>query len=198
MIEADIKCKLQNPEDVLTSNVFGLLNLLPDKYLCKIFNTVLPNDKKVSEDIFVIEEFELWKCLDGKVPDVYLKLKNGMEIVVEVKYGSPESDENQLKNYLDRLQNVDKFLIYLTADRTEPIYVTMKEIYKSLPIYWISWYKLNEIIKHLKQDGLPPVEYKILDLIHRYLNFKQFVYFSGWSSLKYITKVKFYEGEQNG
>lgn len=189
-----MKGKLQNAEDILTSNVFGLLKLVSDNTFGQIFNLLLSEDKKLPLDNFANYKLELWQRFDVKEPDVYLELTDGTKIIIEVKYGTQESSENQLKDYLK--YSDAKFLIYLTSDRTEPTDITQKPEYKVLPIYWTNWYKVNDIISKiaLQVDG---VEKKILELIVAYLQYKDFVYFSGWSSFD-LLKVKhltFYKGE---
>lgn len=182
MISAQIHGKLQNPEDVLTSSVFDLLSLLPARFLWGLFSPSFPPTFQLSVDASdpLDGVITLWKRMSGKEPDVHVILGERTEMIIEVKYGSGESSVNQLRNYYERLTAENKVLIYLTDDRNAPQEVLSK--YNDLPaIVWLSWYELNMRVKEmLNVPGQSHSEHRIISMIHNYLNFKDFIYFSGW------------------
>lgn len=184
MIYAELKSKIpevKRSEDILTSNVFTLFKILPEEYILKLICKIVPSsvsekikDKKVSE-------FSLWKKFSNlKEPEIYIKLDPEYYVLVEIKYMSPESGETQLKDYLGSIPFENKILIYLTADRTEPILTTKKSMYKGLPIYWTNWHKLKSAIEELFEKETDKIIQNIYKLIITYLNHKGFSYFDGW------------------
>lgn len=209
MIEAEMKSKipkLENWEDVLTSNIFGLLELMDYKYLKDIISKSKNHKNHSIEETLKdrhIEHVELWKY-DKSIgePDVLVTLDDGTFFIIEVKYFShehnkkeqiPEDDEEnsaeynengQLGKYLELEIDCKKsdFIIYLTAD-----YQSLKIIENSESsskecldsIYHIHWNDFNEHLIKIKCDG---IEKKIIDKIIQYLNFKGFTY---WRGFKY-------------
>jgi hypothetical protein len=158
MIEAEMMRKTpksENWEDVLTSNVFGLYELVNYKNMLEIL--------KVSKNIYgdnlneelsnkVIKDLTFWHYERGiGEPDIVVKCDDGSFFIIEIKYlsdgehnkkniedldsSSEEIDimneENgQLSKYLD-IELIEKykksdFIIYLTAD-----YQSLKKIKKS-------------------------------------------------------------------
>ncbi len=188
MIYAELKSKIPevtNREDILTSNVFTLIKLLPDQIILRILSDLLPkNEQGILPWNETIKCFEFWKKINSlKEPDIYIELESGFIIIIEAKYRSPESSEFQLKEYLELFNTKSKLLIYLTADRTEPFSTTRKEKYRCLPIYWTNWFLLNQTIKNIKSNY--EVINNILDTLITYLNHKKFAYFYGWKKIEY-------------
>lgn len=186
MIYAELKSKIpevSNREDILTSNVFTLIKLLPDQLILQIFCDLLPkNGQSILPKNETIKCFEFWKKINGlKEPDIYIELDSGFIIIIEVKYRSPESSEFQLKEYLELFNTESKLLIYLTADHTEPFPTTKKEKYKYLPIYWTNWFLLNRILNNIFSGN--EIVNNILNTLITYLNHKKFTYFYGWDQI---------------
>ena len=204
MIYAELKSKIPevlNREDILTSNVFTLIKLLPDQLILQILRDLLPaKGQNILPKNQKIKCFDFWKKINGlKEPDIYIETDSGFVIIIEVKYQSPESSESQLKDYLDLFRTESKILLYLTADRTEPFLTTQKKQYKSLPIYWANWYLLNRTLNNVVSND--ETINNILEMIITYLNHKKFNYFYGWNCIKNATNydLSFYRRkEQNG
>ena len=204
MIYAELKSKIpevSNREDILTSNVFTLIKLLPDKIILQILRDLLPvKEQNTLPQNQTIKCFDFWKKINSlKEPDIYIELDSGFVIIIEVKYLSPESSELQLKEYLDLFSTDSKLLLYLTADNTEPFLTTQKDQYKSLPIYWTNWYLLNQTLNNIVSNN--EIINNILELIITYLNHKKFTYFYGWDYIENKTNydLSFYKRkEQNG
>ncbi|RLD97778.1 MAG: hypothetical protein DRI92_05055 [Aquificota bacterium] len=152
MIEALIKGKLshdlENMEDILTSNVFGLIKYLPPKLLLFPFLRVaktIKGDlplKTISDDLS--SQLIFWPFLNETncrpcEPDLLLNLSDGTgktrySILIEAKFHSgkssyPDSSDfpnDQLAREYDNLQKYSEnvgsipVLIYLTADYGMP------------------------------------------------------------------------------
>ena len=204
MIYAELKHKIpetKNSEDVLTSNVFTFFKILPEKYILQLICEMVPSHIKNQIKDRNVCEFSIWKRFSNlKEPEIYIKLEPEYHVFIEIKYRSPESGETQLKNYLDLIPSENKILIYLTADRTEPVWTTQKAIYQGLPIFWVNWYKLKTVVEEFAKNESDEIVRNIYNLIVRYLNHKGFSCFDGWpadSMLGYMKtppKIWKYEG----
>jgi hypothetical protein len=211
MIYAELKGKTF-PEDILTSNVFGLLKLLPERILFSILSNAINLKRDNLEEIKSfdkIEKLEFWPSTSWGVPDLILILSNKQDdkaaVVIEVKYGASKTgtayldakgdlknkEEDQLARYWRYLcyefpKFENKFLVYLTEDRTIPleeIGYSIKATDNEARIYWLSWFKINNEVMELIKEDLPPVEKRILELIKVYLEHKGFICFDGWTRL---------------
>ena len=222
MIDAELHNKIPevtNREDILTSNVFGLLGLMDNKYLLDILH--IAKNYKNEKIAFgsEISTVELWRKFKNiGEPDVLVTLKNGEFFVIEVKYFSHEhnrkssgkkgnedqyEDVGQLAKYLNiKIDNKKSdFIVYLTAD-----YKSLKHIKSSNSsskkhldqIYHIHWEEFNGQLQKIEtiQD---PIEEKIVHKIIQYLDYKVFEYWKGFSYKKAykinITTKGFYECE---
>ena len=90
MIDAEINRKipkLESWEDVLTSNVFGLLNLLDNKYLLDIVSKARNYDGKTLGNTFInktIKNVELWKNFTSiGEPDVLVTLDDNTFFIID-------------------------------------------------------------------------------------------------------------------
>ncbi len=201
MIYAEIKSKIpevSNREDILTSNVFTLIKLLPDQVILQILSDLLPKkEQSVLPKNETIKCFDFWKKINSlKEPDIYIELDSGFVIIIEVKYLSPESSEFQLKEYLELFNTESKLLLYLTADHTEPFLTTQKEQYKSLPIYWTNWYLFNRTLNNITSTN--ETINNIFHTLITYLNYKKFTYFYGWDYIENSTNydLNFYKRKE--
>lgn len=123
MIYAEMKGKLPAvfySEDVLTSNVFGLLKLLPDNLLIELLslsNLVslsenLPREN-LSDNLKIydkVHSFEFWKRIETGEPDIFIIFKSEEHpnqqaiVLIEVKYmasksgSAHEDEEGELQN----------------------------------------------------------------------------------------------------
>lgn len=205
MIEAELHGKipkLETWEDVLTSNVFGLLDLIDNKYLLEIiFKAKNIHDNYIIDKLKnkKIKSVELWKKFKNiGEPDILVTLDDDTFFIIEVKYFSHEhnkkeqveneddiekyQENGQLKKYLNIAIDNKKsdFIVYLTAN-----YQSLKAIQNSDStskscldnIYHIHWDDFNAHLISKKPDG---IEKKIIDKINEYLEFKGFTYWSGF------------------
>jgi len=207
MIEAEMHNKipqLETWEDILTSNVFGLLELMEYKYLLDLISMARNHKNDSIENKLKdrkIRTVELWKYFKNiGEPDILVKLDDGTFFIIEVKYfshehnkknkhieGSNEEDnteDGQLSKYLNI--EIDKqksdFIIYLTADYQSIKHIkdsksTSKECLNS--IYHIHWDKFNEYLG--KIEKLEGIEKNIVNKIIKYLNYKGFEHWNGFS-----------------
>lgn len=225
MIEAELYNKipkLERWEDILTSNVFGLLDLIDNKYLLEIIS----NAKNIHNDSISnrvkgknIKDVELWRNFTSiGEPDIVVTLDDNTFFIIEVKYFSHEhnskkdednntevdnyEEQGQLDKYFNiKIDNYNKndFIIYLTQD-----YQSLKVIQENKEnssnniidnVYHLHWNDFNEFL--IKIENIEGIEKKIIDKIIEYLNFKGFVYWEGFKYKKEykikITKRGFYD-----
>ncbi len=214
MIEAEIKRKIpkiDNWEDILTSNIFGLLDLIDNKYLLRIVSNATNIDGNTLSDTLKnkkIKNIELWKYFKNiGEPDILVTLNDDTFFIIEVKYFSHEhnskkeileddnEDEQQEQGQLEKYLNIDidnkksDFIIYLTQD-----YQSLKVIQNNKQnssnnvidrIYHIHWNKFNEFFNEL--ENIVGIEEKIIGKLVEYLDFKGFTY---WNGFKYKTEYK--------
>lgn len=211
MIYAELKGKTF-PEDILTSNVFGLLKLLPERILVDLLSHAINpkgNNLEAIKPFDTVEKLEFWPSTNWGIPDLLLILCNKQDnktaVVIEVKDGASKTgtayidekgdlknkEEDQLARYWhylceEFLRFENRFLVYLTGDRTIPfedIESSIKATDNEAKIYWLSWYEIGTTIKDLIKDDLPFIEKRILELISIYLDHKGFICFEGWTQL---------------
>ena len=194
MIDAEMRQKLpiaESREDVLTSNVFGLLELVEYKGLIEILATARNINGETCEKLqnkhLKIENVELWKNFGGVEPDVFVTLEDGTQFVIEVKYYGGEHNkriveedeeriQGQLKKYME-ITDTD-FLIYLTQN-----YSALKELSensreKEDQIYHIHWEEFNDELKKVKK--LQGCEKNVFEKLIDYLDFKGFEIWQGF------------------
>jgi len=195
--------KLELWEDVLTSNIFGLWELLDYKYLLQFlsFSTNIDGEKISSflENKKIID-IKFWPQYRGiGEPDLVVTLNDNSFFIIEIKYFSNEHNKNidvsetdigyiekgQLDKYLDiEIDNKkNDFIIYLTQDYQSLKYIrdsqsSSKNILNN--IYHLHWNELNEYL--LKLDSMIGIEKNIVDKMIEYLDFKGFEY---WTGFKY-------------
>jgi hypothetical protein len=115
MIEADLQGKLHVPEDVLTSNCFGLMRLLPDSYLAEFLGlaTSISGEFIPLSGFTEILSFKFWPWLPtGGIPDAIAMMvspehMNTVAVIIEIKHGSGKSgfSEGPFENAeIDRTQ----------------------------------------------------------------------------------------------
>jgi len=143
------------------------------------------------------------------IPDVFIKLESNNTsrsavLVIEVKHrsgksGSAEEDEegmiknqevDQLNRYWESLVQLypqsDKAVVFLTGHRVMPrkdLETSLKASEGKANLFWLSWYNLYAFVFETLSSGKYPVEsteYKILQLLESYLQFKGYMPFSGW------------------
>lgn len=194
MIDAEIRKKIRHDtivsrqEDVLTSNIFGLMRMVPD-HLIKVLTNAkhIANNKKLTQIItspILLNSFELWKKFQNKnektekrrdEPDVYFELENSIKIIVEVKYLSGESDENQLIDYAEHCD----YLIYLTFFNDHHKKAKEKYSYHE-KIYLLTWKEFHNAIQNIpKSDSL--IESALLAQVSQYLDYKFGSIWNGWA-----------------
>ncbi len=203
--------KIDNREDILTSNVFGLFDLINNKYVLEIVSTATNIDGKTLEDTLKnkkIKNIELWKNFkDFGEPDIVVTLNDNSFFVIEVKYFSHEhnskkevsedsnedqvQEQGQLQKYLNiEIDNKKSdFIVYLTQD-----YQSLKIIQDNKQsssnkvidkIYHIHWNKFNEFFNGL--ENIKGLEKNIISKLEEYLEYKGFSY---WNGFKYKTEYK--------
>ena len=194
MIDAEIRKKIRQDtvisrqEDILTSNIFGLMRLVPDHLIKVLANAkhIAANEKlaQINTSPIALNSFELWKKFQNKnqktekrrdEPDVYFELENSIKIIVEVKYLSGESDENQLIDYAEHCD----YLIYLTFFNDH--HKKAKEKYSHhKKIYLLTWKEFHNAIRNIpKSDSL--IESALLAQVAQYLDYKFGSIWDGWA-----------------
>lgn len=193
MIDAEIRKKIRQDtaisrqEDVLTSNIFGLMRLVPDHLITVLTNAkhISANEKlaHINTSPIALNSFELWKKFQNKnektekrrdEPDVYFELENSLKIIIEVKYLSGESDENQLIDYAEHCD----YLIYLTFFNDH--HKKAKEKYSQHEkIYLLTWREFYNAVRNIpKSDSI--IESALLAQVAQYLDYKFGSIWDGW------------------
>lgn len=210
MIDAEIRKKIRQGtavsqlEDVLTSNVFGLMRMIPHHLIKILANAkhIRENEKltQISALSITSNSFELWKTFQNKnektnknrdEPDVYFELDNGKKIIVEVKYLSGESDENQLIDYAEHCD----YLIYLTFFHEHHKRAKEKYLYHE-KIYLLTWREFYSLLRDIPKSNSVIESALISHLLH-YLAYKFGSIWDGWS--KNLGKINYpYGGFYSG
>jgi len=195
MIDAEIRKKIRQGtavsqlEDVLTSNVFGLMRMIPHHLIKILANAkhIRENEKltQISALSITSNSFELWKTFQNKneetdknrdEPDVYFELNNGKKVIVEVKYLSGESDENQLIDYSEHCD----YLIYLTFFNEHR--QKAKEKYSDHEkIYLLTWREFCHLLKEILPQSNSAIESALINHISNYLDYKIGSIWDGWN-----------------
>ena len=206
MIQAELHGKLseiKNSEDVLTSNIFGLLKYLPNDILLNILDHAKTlSGKKIEFDLkSYIPEFIFWENIKGYgEPDLIIKFRNkvGHELIlcIEIKYYSSKSgdgDNDQLKRYFEALSISSKekssFLgvVYLTKypSRKELedslYYIKQKELDDSEEkLFQLRWFEITKSLENYNGVLNRHEDLIVKDLIE-YLKYKNFVEFTDFT-----------------
>ncbi len=211
MISAEMKNKtpsFENKEDILTSNVFGLWELIDYKRLLGFISMAKNHKGDSIENKFKnkkIKTVELWKYFKNiGEPDILVTLNDGIFFVIEIKYFSHEhnkkgkqsesddregeyKEDGQLAKYLDIEMDNKKsnFIIYLTADYQSIQHIkdsnsSSKEYLNN--IYHIHWDQLNEYLqKDTKIQKFKGTKKNVVNKIIKYLDYKGFEYWKGFN-----------------
>ncbi len=195
MIDAEMRGKIRpdvavsRQEDVLTSNVFGLMQIVP-KHLINILAKAkhIKDDHRlggvIASSWVIPDSFKLWESFKKAKqneglrdePDVYFELENKMKIIVEVKYRSGESNESQLANYAEHCTH----LVYLTFFNDHQREAKEKYV-EHEKVYLLSWRDFYHALRDEidKADSL--VSSALLRHIEKYLSYKIGSIWDGWS-----------------
>ncbi len=223
MIQAELKGKLpelENSEDALTSCVFGLIKYIPiDKGLFKILEktkdynsgrSILHNNPSLTQYDSV--EYYFWeKSSKYGEPDIILLFSSKNQVlepvilVIEIKYYSLESRDNQLKDYYIALSDeygrrtfsnnkLSNFkgnflgLVYLTYyPQKEEVENTIRKLteeyvsFNKKTIYQLKWGDLAKIFKNYPLNK--SYDSTIAKDIFSILNKKNLIGFEGWSKV---------------
>ena len=209
MIYAEIKGKIpevRDKEDLLTSNVIGLLSLLPDFIFVRILNQSIDSDgKSLNLEESQNVKLHFWKKFDYGEPDIFIEGKTFVGII-EAKFKSAKSGSayeneetkeienkeiDQLGKYWKGIENYngEKFLIYLTNDPCFPfesIKISEKVSGEKARIFWLNWTSIHYELVNLQNDErLNDTDRKIIKLLESYCKYKGFKHFMGWEALDY-------------
>jgi hypothetical protein len=213
MIEAEIKGKVpevQNKEDILTSNVFGLLKYLNqrDLILQILYQARTLSGKSFLDSVdFSLEKyipkFYFWKQIVGYgEPDLIIKFEkeddSALLLCIEVKYYSSKSGEGDDDQLLRYFRGMTKFANLSESNFLGVIYLTKypsrKEIAESLnhiqnkgdiaaedKLFQLKWTQITEAIESYDKRQLGTVEKMILKDLINYLKYKNLIGFSKFS-----------------
>lgn len=186
-------------EDQLTGDFFGAMRYIEFREgLGKIIKEALNNEDVAWIDNIEKPKYIFWrkdlkhkrtnqKAEDSTEPDVIIEDKEAV-ILVEVKYLSGPSDdtvnkktqiERECKFLIDNYNKKQKIFIYLAKeDAFEDLKGQIRKVkqeYPEVKIIQISWQKILEAVKKVKQETEPKsYKYTILDDIYNLLKIKGF------------------------
>ncbi len=166
------------------------MRMLPNCLIKILANAkhITDNEKlvQISTSIIAPSSFELWKKFQNKnektdklrdEPDVYFELEDGKKVIIEVKYHSDESSENQLSDYAKHCD----YLIYLTFRSVHQTQAKSK--YANHPnIYLLSWREFYQALQAIPKPS-SSIESSLLLHIEKYLNYKIGSIWDGWVSI---------------
>jgi hypothetical protein len=213
MIQAEMKGKIpeiDRLEDVLTSNVFGLLRYVknPAVLLWILGQARTLSGKGLAESVDVdlttySPEFLFWEQVGtyGE-PDLIIRFSKAgnsdLILCIEVKYYSSKSgegDDDQLRRYFEGVSGVASLsastllgIIYLTK------HPSRKELIDSLKhiqgkgvinaeekLFQLRWTEMAEALENADLSQLSTSERMVLTDLRDYLRYKNLVGFSGFS-----------------
>ena len=159
-------------EDILTSRVFGILEILDrTKFLLPILKQCEINLEQDSKPENL--SFSYWEKMGKRTPDVILKDKSTL-IFIECKLGSPLDIHQLTEEYEDGMKaRKDFWLIAVTRDWVEPLQIQKaKEILmkrkngvKEPHIHWVNWQKIYAILHSNTKSGDQAEKKLISDLL---------------------------------
>jgi hypothetical protein len=184
MFEAEIKNKLKNDEDRLTSYVFGTLEIADrNLVLGTVFSDIGIDIKHENLENLTFRYWEKYSEGDLRVPDVIIEGSN-LLIFVENKLDSSVLSDQLIEEFKDGSKHKDNFyLLCLTKDRKEP--PEIDQVRSALKvgierIKWGSWWWIyDEIQNILKKQGISNESSKLLNKLLKLLEEKEFVRFRG-------------------
>jgi hypothetical protein len=160
-------------EDVLTSTIFGNLRYFSDQNILIDFliESIDINKRKLDLERRLKFEINFWEKHfnddSRRYNETDLTLENdNYIIIIECKYRSPLSGEDQLIRYskilLDKkYTDKNKIVIFLTEDKNMPeeiLIKSKKDIENCVDLYWLSWNKLYLALKKQNINKLLPNE----------------------------------------
>lgn len=157
-------------EDILTSRVFGILEILDrTKFLLPILKQCEINLEQDSKPENL--SFSYWEKMTKRTPDVILKDKSTL-IFIECKLGSPLDIHQLTEEYEDGMKaRKDFWLIAVTSDWTEPSQIQQakesltKKSGKEPQLQWINWQKIYAILRSNAKNGSQTEKKLISDLL---------------------------------
>lgn len=160
-IRGKLSGKIENSEDILTSNVFSFFKYANRQLFLKRF---LANNLRihVSDEDAENAEFLFWpRYTDRTEPDLVL-IVGKYYLLIEAKFQSPIDWEQLLREYENgsfEANNLDKefYLIALTADYLKPEQFQPVRIKLHFSNFrWINWQQIMHfLLETLEQEGLP-------------------------------------------
>ena len=162
-IHGKLSRKIENSEDILTSNVFSFFKYANRQLFLKRFltNNLLIH---VSDDDVENAEFLFWpKYTNNTEPDLVI-IVGKYYLLIEAKFHSPVDCEqllNEDKNGSFEANNLDKkfHLIALTADyhyRSKLFHKYIKKKLSDTHFKWINWQQITHfLLDTIEQENLP-------------------------------------------
>lgn len=167
---AEVK-KRTSEEDILTSRVFGTLEILDRR---QFLIPILEQCKvRIGEEINPNQlVFSYWPTIGETIPDVTIKDKSIL-ILVESKLGAPLDDGQLVKEYENGLkEQKNLWLITVSSDYSEPTEVLDKAkntlIQKGITeprIHWINWQEIYTLLHKNAKIGNDTEQKLVNDLL---------------------------------
>lgn len=182
IFEAEIR-RRTGDEDLLTSKVFGTLNILDRQIILASFLKSIGVSLK--EEEIPSLKMKLWSTYTDTEPDVIIESTEQL-IFLEIKLDSPVSHEQLVREYKRGKKAKSTFSLFLiTKDSQLPpaINYAQEQLSSEFPdvrISWIRWQQIYSIIKEIRNtDGIDAVSCSLLSEILRLLEAKRLRGFMG-------------------
>jgi hypothetical protein len=199
MIQAElhgkIPSKFEHAEDILTSNVFGVINYCERSIVLNEFLKSL--NICVSSSELDKAEFKFWPRNSIAEPDVVITLPSTY-ILVEAKYNSKlGSDLTQLPREIRyakaEANKRDLYLLCVTDDILEPKETIARVIQKTglTNVKWVGWRQITTIFKNsLKNEEIDVISKRIVTEVIQLLEKKNLINFESFNKKDYQDIIK--------
>ena len=185
MLQAELHGKLPSEasksEDVLTSNVFGVMKNCDYNFFLKPWLESI--GLKIPTEDIEKAKFSFWPSfVDGTEPDVVIDMPNYF-IVIEAKYLSNlGNDKTQLSREISQgakeAKSKEFLLICITSDFDYP-----EVLPKDKNIYWTSWQKLFPFLSNVFTNSNDNCTTRWLKDLKELLDYKGLTGFTGFENI---------------
>jgi len=184
IFEAESRGKEQD-EDILTSRVFGIFNIVNKSLvLGKFLEKVGINIPKKE---IVEAQIELWERHGKCIPDAVIQTKSS-SVFIESKLDSPLSMEQLKTEYNQGEKESDSFYLLCISKHFDlPKEIeSLRKVLKTDKIFWTSWQNLYSCLLPIeKSAGLDKTSKALIKDLRSFLEAKRLRGFSGFKKTDY-------------
>jgi len=196
IFEAESRGK-EKDEDILTSRVFGIFNIVDKTLVLRKFleKIEIKIPKKEIEDA----QIRLWEKRGDCIPDVVIQTKSSL-IFVESKLDSPLSLEQLKTEYKQGMKESDSFYLLCISKHFDiPREIeSLREDLKTDRIFWTSWQNLYTYLLPIEKSvGLDRTSKALIKELRSLLEAERLRGFSGFKEVDYEKITSTYKNFDN-